>query len=211
MGDARDPENPRGQLSSPKGARDAGRGQSYKNALCFSPCKSRHVLWVGRTRPETKTQRPRERRRVGGRVSSSPLHPLGVRPCTAIPAGCPEQGWAPQKRLCPVRGLSGARGSWKAVTLEEPRASRLRLICPDMVGPCRLKGMCTDKHRNKGEEAGGIIRGSRMPFGSTSKGSLASGLFVNPCSACHTAHQYPLRAESMLVTGLAPCEAQRGQ
>lgn len=124
-GDARDPENPRGQLSSPKGARDAGRGQSYKNALCFSPCKSRHVLWVGRTRPETKTQRPRERRRIGGRIGSSPLHPLGVRPCTAIPAGCPEQGWAPQKRLCPVRGLSGARGSWKAVTLEEPRASRL--------------------------------------------------------------------------------------
>lgn len=97
---------------------------------------------IGRTGPETRTQRPRERRHVGGPVSLSPLLPPGARPLTVVPrhpSGLPGAGWAPQERLCPVSGFSGATRSWKAITLEEPPAGHLWLICPDMVGPCSLK------------------------------------------------------------------------
>lgn len=56
---------------------------------------------IGRAGPQTKMQRPCEHRRVGGRVSSSPLSPLGACPCTAIPAGCPEQGGCPRNAFVP--------------------------------------------------------------------------------------------------------------
>lgn len=59
---------------------------------------------IGRSGPETKTQQPRERRRVGGRVHRSPLRWRGARPRTIVPlhpSRLLRAGWRPGNVFVP--------------------------------------------------------------------------------------------------------------